>query len=328
MPTTQIADIVVPAQFTEYVIENSVVSTALSQSGVLVENAEITSQLQAGAESFVVPFWRDLGETESNIGTDNPNDVAVPLKITAGRQTVRKSFLNQSWSTADLAAELSGSDPLKKLQTRVVAYWDRQYERRLIATLNGIMASNIANNAGDMTLDISGQAGDAAKFNATSVINAAATLGDRLNDVKAIAMHSHIYTQALINDEIQFVANSQGQPIKTYRGLAVVIDDNLSPANGVYTTVLMGLGAVGYGSSAPRVGVGTEIFRAPQAGNGAGITTLFSRINTAVHPLGFTFTSASLASESPSIAELALSSNWARVASSRKAIPLAFLISK
>ncbi len=43
MAVTQIADVVVPAQFTAYVIENSVVSTALFQSGVAVENGEITS---------------------------------------------------------------------------------------------------------------------------------------------------------------------------------------------------------------------------------------------------------------------------------------------
>jgi hypothetical protein len=328
MAVTQIADIVIPAQFTAYVIENSVVSTALFLSGVAVENAEIASQLHAGAENFTIPFWRDLGETDANISTDNPTDIATPLKITAGAQVVRKSFLNQSWSTADLAAELSGDNPLERLQSRVTAYWDRTWERRLVATLNGVMASNVANNGGDMVYDVSGQAGNAALFNATAVINTAATLGDRINDVKAVAMHSHIYTQALINDEIQFIPNSQGEPIKTYRGMAVIIDDNLSPANGVYTTVLLGSGAVGYGASAPRVAPGTEIYRYPSQGNGGGVTQFYTRMNMSIHSLGFTFTNASVASDSPSTAELAVAGNWARVAASRKSIPLAFLTSK
>jgi hypothetical protein len=36
MAQTQIADIIVPAEFTAYQVENSLVSTALFQSGVLV----------------------------------------------------------------------------------------------------------------------------------------------------------------------------------------------------------------------------------------------------------------------------------------------------
>ena len=50
MAQTQIADVVVPAEFTAYQVENSLVSTALFQSGVAVQNGEMASQLQAGAE--------------------------------------------------------------------------------------------------------------------------------------------------------------------------------------------------------------------------------------------------------------------------------------
>jgi hypothetical protein len=73
------------------------VSTALFQSGVAVRNNEITAQLQAGAQSFTVPFWADLGEQESDITNDDPTDHSTPLKITAARQVVLKSFLHQSW---------------------------------------------------------------------------------------------------------------------------------------------------------------------------------------------------------------------------------------
>jgi hypothetical protein len=331
MPATQISDIVVPQQFTAYQIENSMVSTALYQSGVLVRNGEIDSQLQAGAEQFTIPFWRDLGENEADVTSDDPNILSVPLKLTAGRQTVRKSFLHQSWSTMDLAAELSGDDPLTKLQTRVQAYWDRQWERRLIATLRGVLASNVANNGGDMVNDISG-AGASAPFSASGVIDTAATLGDRLEDVKAIAMHSAIYTEALKNDLIVFTPQSKGLPIKTFRGLAVILDDNLSPAAGIYTTILMGPGAIGFGASEPRLGFGTELFRVPAAGNGGGQTTLHSRFNVGIHPLGFAWNDgtggSAIAGDSPTIADLSNAAHWTRAASNRKSIPLAFLISK
>lgn len=332
MAQTQLADIVIPQEFTDYQVENSVVSTALFQSGVLVKNGVIADQLSAGAESFTIPFWRDLGEAEADITSDDPTVLSVPQKFSAGRQVVRKSFLHQSWSAMDLASELSGDDPITALQGRVLAYWDRQFERRLIASFLGILASNVANNSADMVNDISGASGSAADFSAAAVIETAGTLGDRLEDVKAIAMHSAIYTEALTNDLIEFIPQSQGLPIKTFRGMAVILDDNLSPSAGVYTTVLLGNGAVGFAVSEPRVGFGTELFRVPGAGNGGGQTTLHSRMNVGIHPLGFAWSDgtggSAIAGDSPTLAELAAAAHWSRAATSRKSIPLAFLVSK
>jgi hypothetical protein len=228
-----------------------------------------------------------------------------------------------------LASELSGSDALARVQNRVTAYWDRQYEKRLIASLLGVLYSNVANNGADMVNDISGASGTEANFNASAVIDTALTLGDRLEDIKAIAMHSQIYSEALQNDLIEFIPQSKGLPIKTFRGLAVILDDNLVTANaGVYVTVLMGPAAVGFAVAEPRTGFGTELWRTPSSGNGAGQSTLYSRVNVALHPLGFTFTGASVAGDSPVQAELALSTNWTRSFTQRKSVPLAFLVSK
>lgn len=202
MPT-QIADVIVPAEFTAYQAENSMVNTALFQSGALVRNGEMQAQLQAGAQSFTVPFWSDIPDTEADITSDDPTVNSTPQKITAAKQVVRKSFLHQSWSEMSLASELSGDSALERIQSRVLEYWDRQWEKRLIASLRGVLLSNVANNASDMVLDISGNAGDVANFSAESVIDCAATLGDRLEDVHAIAMHSAVYTAALKNDLIE-----------------------------------------------------------------------------------------------------------------------------
>ena len=52
MAQVQIADVVVPAEFSAYQIELSMTSTALYRSGVAVPNGEMASQLQAGAQQF------------------------------------------------------------------------------------------------------------------------------------------------------------------------------------------------------------------------------------------------------------------------------------
>jgi hypothetical protein len=333
MAVLQISNVIVPEEFSAYIVENSLVSSALFQSGVVTKNGLIEAQLQAGSESFSVPFWSDLGESEADITSDNPAVLSTPLSISASKQVVRKSYLHQSWSEMSLASELSGSDALQRVQSRVEAYWDRQFEKRVIASLQGVLASNVTNNGGDMVVDISGASGAAANFSGTAVIDTALTLGDRLSDVQAIAMHSAIYGEALTNNEITFFKPSVNSlEIATYKGMAVIIDDNLSPASGVYTTILFGTGAIGFAVSPPRTGFGTELWRTPNAGNGGGQTTLHSRMNVGIHPLGFAWNDgtggSAIAGDSPSMADLAVGARWTRVVSQRKSVPLAFLISK
>lgn len=329
MAVTQIADVIVPSIFQSYITENSMVSTALYQSGVAVGNGEMAAQLSAGAQSFTVPCWNDLVDTEANISSDDFTVNSVPLKLSTTKQQVRKSFLNQSWSEMNLASELSGSDALARIQDRVSSWWDRQLEKRVIASLRGVLLSNVANNASDMVIDISGNAGALANFNGNSVIDTALTLGDRLSAVKSIGMHSYVYGEALKNNEITFFKPSENAiEIPTYKGMSVVVDDNLTPAAGVYTTILFGEGAIGYAIEPPRTGYGVELFRNPSSGNGSGQTTLFTRFDVALHPLGFSFTGTTVAGTSPTMAELALPANWTRTFTQRKSIPVAFLVSK
>ncbi|PNS07836.1 major capsid protein [Solilutibacter silvestris] len=326
MPTTatRIADVIVPDEFTDYIIQNTAVKSALVESGLCVRNTAIDAELMAGSDQFTIPHWNDLPDDEADIISDDPDVLSQPHKVNAGKQVVRKSFLHNSWSTMNLASELSGSDPRARISTRATAYWTRQLQRRLVASLNGILADNVANASGDMVKDISGGAGAAAVFAAPAVIDAAGTLGDSMRDVVAIAMHSDTYKVALKNDMIQVLQQSDGGFIHVYRGLQVVVDDGLPVSAGVYTTALFGAGAVAYGVSAPRIALGTEIERRWAAGNGGGMDILHSRVNLAVHPSGFAWKGATMAGASPSLAELALPANWGRVFD-RKNVKLAFL---
>ena len=338
MTVTRISDVVVPEEFTAYIVQNSMAANALVQSGVMVPNGVINSQLNAGADSFSVPNWFDLGDDEADVVSDDPDVESTPRKLSTGKQVVRKSFLYNSWSAMNLASELAGSDAIARIQSRAADYWSRHTQKRLIASLRGILADNEANKAGDMILDISGAKNadvtDATRFSAASLIDATATLGDALGQITAVAMHSDTYRRALKSDLIQTVTSSNGTPFKTYRGLAVVVDDGLpytaaagaggTDAAAKYITVLFGAGAVGYGLTAPTIAAGTEIENKPGAGNGGGQQILHSRVNLAVHPAGFTWKDGTLAGASPSLAELAAAAHWGRVFE-RKAIRLAFL---
>lgn len=329
MSTTRLSDVVVPEEFTEYVTRETAEKSALVEAGVMTRNARIEHHLRRGSDSFTIPAWLDLGNEEANIVSDDPDVESTPNKLAASAYRVRKAFLHQSWSAMNLASELAGDSAAERIQARAAAYWTRQLQRRLVASLSGILASNAANNSGDMLVDITGEAGDAAKFSASAAIDTAHTLGDGLRDVTAIAMHSDTYAYAVKNDLIQTIPDSAGGWIQTFRGLAIVIDDGMpkdatDPDAPEYVSVLFAPGAVGYGITEPSEADGTEIESKPASGNGGGQQILHSRNNLAIHPSGFTFTDSSGMAVSPSIAELADGDHWTRV-DERKHVGLAFL---
>ena len=325
MATVRLADVIVPETFTKYQVQNSVEKTDFWKSGALLNNAAIQEQLTAGANSFTIPYWLDLANTEADIANDDPDQFSTPGKIGSGKQIVRKAYLHSSWSTMNLASELSGDDAANRIQDRVASYWGKQWQRRAIATLNGVLANNIADNNGDMVLDITKLTGEKAKFSATAVIDCAQTMGDAADGLVGICMHSDTYSVALKADLIEFVKDSAGRPIRTYRGLFIVVDDSMPRDDGEYVTTLVGFGALGFGISEPRIAPGTEIENIPGAGNGGGQIILHSRFNVGIQPLGFSWLETNVEGESPTLAEVALPVNWKRVAE-RKAVPLAFLV--
>ncbi len=287
--------------------------------------------------SLNVPFWGDLlspadpGGADPNLSNDNPAQLSTPNKITTQDQVVRKSYLNNSWGAMSFAGELAGSNPLDRIAERVLAYWDRVHEYRLVQSLIGILLSNVANNGSDMVVDIStataanpitlnGTQYAAPSFTRNAVIDAASTIGDRMDDFRAIAMHSAIYREASKNNEIEFIRDSDNNIMfATYAGMAIIKDDSLvMPTAGVYVSVIFGPGAVGFLTGEPATGFGTEVWRYPDQGNGGGASVLYSRRNSIVHPLGFSFTSNNVAAASPTSAELALAANWKRTAFQRK----------
>jgi hypothetical protein len=117
MAVTQLADIIVPEFYADYGGINTMTSTALFESGVLVPNPIVDALLGKGGDIFNVPAWLDIaaanypGGAEPNLSNDNPASLATPKKITAVNHVVRKSHLNDSWSSADFATELAGSNP-------------------------------------------------------------------------------------------------------------------------------------------------------------------------------------------------------------------------
>jgi hypothetical protein len=124
-------------------------------------------------------------------------------------------------------------------------------------------------------------------------------------------------------DLIDFLPDSEGRAaLRVFQGRRVVVDDNLPTRAGttdgtVYTTFLFGQGAFAKGSarldSEPLQGgfgtEGVELARVPLDSD----TVLINRRRYILHPRGVKFTSAGVAGDSPTNAELETAANWVRV---------------
>ena len=341
MALVQIADVVVPEVFDPYVSLATTEKSALFNTGVIAPDAKLAEKLAGGGRLFQTPHWNDLDNDESNVGTDDPDDEITPKKITTGKSQFIRQVRTQAWSTADLTAEMAGSDPAKEIAGKVGAYWGRQVDRWAIATLKGIIADNVANDTSDMVYDMTGLTGSvtvggatvsAFKLHANGILEAKQTMGDNAENLRMIIMHSRLYTNLQQQDLIAFIPNSQGvRNIPTYCNYQVLVSD-MCPAedqgggNIFYTTYLCGPGVLRWAEKGmPKA---TEVERRALKGNGMGVEYLVNRKQYALHPMGFSFTDAATDLEFPTNAELATASNWDRKYPERKMIPFVAIKTK
>ena len=337
MATVRLSDVVVPEVFNAYMAKDTMVNTRLWKSGVLRPNPKMAQFLAGGGRTAQVPFWNDLDNTPANISSDDPGSNAVPLKVTASRDTCIRHNRNQSWQDADLVAELAGSDPLQHIRNRVLSYWEREKQRCLIASLRGVFADNIANDNGDMVYDVStdldkASITDADRISSEAIIDCTQTMGDAAaydnNRLKLLIMHSVPFRKLQKLNLIDYIPDSEGKiHFPTYLGYEVIVSDQCPAIAGVeqttYWTFLLGAGAFCYDEHPVAVPTATD--RDELAGDGAGVETLTTRQQWVMHPHGIKFTDSSVAGQSPTDTELLNDANWDRVYPERKQINMALL---
>lgn len=331
MATTQIQNIYNPLTFARREQEAQIQLNAFLNSGIMTMDAAVSAQASAGGNVGELPFFKPLGLDEPNYSNDNPAANSTPKNVTSAKMVWRLASQNQSWSTMDLARELALEDPVGAITGRIGQYWATQNERRVIQSCMGVLASNIANNGGDMRIsvatDAAGAVTDGERISSELIIDAEQTAGDHAGGFQVIAMHSVPYGRLRKLNLIEFIRDADNNTMfATYGGKRVVVDDSLPAIAGsnrvTYTSILFGAGAFVMGQG--RVLVPSELDRKPSSGNGGGEDVIHSRRADIIHPLGFTFNSASVAAQSATQAELATAANWTRVWE-RKNVPMAFL---
>lgn len=345
-PITQISDVIVPEIFSPYVTKLTAELSAIIMSGALIESPDLNEFLMGGGLTTDMPAMKDLDNEEENVSSDDADDAytggtanSTPKKVTGFSELAVRLSRNQSWSSADLTAALSGIDPMQGIAMQVAGYRARRLQAAFIATMKGVFADNAAAPTGtehvqnDLTNDISstGYTAGVTDFSSSAFIDATLTMGDAMGSLTLVAVHSIVYARMQKNNLIDFIPDARGETtIPTFLGRVVVVDDGVpSPSAGVYETWLFGAGAVRYGMGDPKVP--TETKRDPDAGNGGGAEVLYNRWEWAIHPNGHRYvgtTSKGGPSNAATTNNLAHADSWQRVYPERKQVKIARLITR
>lgn len=354
-----INDVVVPRVFTPYMQQMTERKVRLIQAGVLTRSTMLDGLLSGGGKTFDMPSWRALDNDADNVGTDSEADRiaatraqawpgtrgdSVPNKIQSSTEVAVRLERNNSWAAGDLAEELAGSDPMDAVADGISYYWQERLQAAFIATMQGVCKDNGGNDNGDYAHEVVGTAfvDGTTNFTSKAYLRAKLTMGDSMNDLAVVMVHSAIFNQMQENNLIDFIPDARGEvQIPTFMGAEVIMDDGMpsgtsvvrkngnAGAAGMYETWLFGRGAAYLGvGMAP---VPTEIERQPSAGNGMGSEVLHSRQVWAIHPRGHAYTGTAPdggPGNNTGANNLNHAGSWNRVFPERKQIKFARLITR
>jgi hypothetical protein len=351
-PLTQISDLVIPEIFASYIQQLTEQKARVVQSGAMELNGMFSGLLAGGGKTFNIPSQRDLDNDDENVSSDDVADSiawtqlsgtavggnyptlndSIPAKTQADTEVGVRLSRNMSWSSADLAAALAGKDPLDGIMQRTGFYWLRRLQAAFIATMNGVIGDNTANDSADYTNNVSGASfvDGVTNFSAEAFLDASVTMGDSMEGLTMVMVHSVVYNRMQKNNLIDFIPDSEGRvSIPTFLGREVIVDDGLPVTSNVYDTWLFGRGAVQFGAGSPDVPV--EVERKPSAGNGGGQEILYNRVEWLLHPTGHAYVGTAPKGgpgNSNASNNLAAAGSWNRVFPERKQIKFARLVTR
>ena len=301
MPATKVSDIIIPAVFNPYVIQEMNRLDAFVQSGIVTTDAALDILAMSGGNLLNMPYFNDLsGDSEELSDT-----VALGVNaITTGQDKARLQMRGKAWGVNDLAKALSGADPMGVIGTKVAKFWIGERSKVLFKSLAGVETALAATNV----LDISALVGELAVISGTTTLDAKNKLGDNAGKLVGIAMHSAVYTKLQKDDLIIYLqASATDVAIPTYLGYRVIVDDTCPAAAGIYTTYLFGDGCFGLGNGAAPVP--TELDRDSLLGE----DILVNRQHFILHPRGIKWNEAVCVGKTPTFVEIATAANWTRV---------------
>jgi len=256
----------IPELFLDYQQEEIQDKNALVTSGLMVTNAAIQSEFQKGGKTIDLPFFGDLsGDSE----IDSDTEASAPTDIAGDLQVGVRNMRRKSWKSSDLAADLSGSDPMQAIARSTGRYWIRDMQKTCVSILQGIFAS------GGPLATSHAVGGTSSQLSQSLMVDGIAKLGDAGDELTGIMMRSPVYYALMKMDlivpssstsQLDTRLSEQALEKGTYLGRPVFVDDKLPVAVGagtgstdVHDTYFFGPGISWKGTSAKAAPSNTEL---------------------------------------------------------------------
>lgn len=250
---TFLSNLVARPEFLQYTAEGIFEQSKWIQSGIVQRNAALDAR--AGGTRVRVPFFDPIAPTETRILSSNAwggtsAGYLVPQNVTADEQIMTILHRGFAYAADDLSKLGSGADPLAHVRNQLTAAINKLKTATLAAQLNGLFGGITADGVlgpNQLNKSFAGVPGSMTEANYLNVANVVATkakLGERGDELDAIAMHSNVayYLQQIGMLTFSTSALSTGGSITWggggvgitqtevpyFAGLRVVIDDQLT----------------------------------------------------------------------------------------------------
>lgn len=324
MAVTLLSNLWTPAIWIPGIAERVFERPSLITSRAVVRTPELDAIASGAGLTANIPFLRTPNHADE-IQVENTapsiNNIASGSHIC--------TILNRvsATGTTALAGGVSGADPLRHILDTAAGIRERQFNRTALSALRGVFGFNsVPAGAGALSAlrnDIFLEAGAAPAagqlVDSTKLLNTVYKLGEEVQTLAAtggvVVAHSAILNALIVQDQITFVRNSQGEFLyNSWKGMPVFVSDLLVRAGAtsgfVYDTYILAPGALGFGAKPQSSNVGELASLLLDTSDIAkNNVTLYDRNRIIAHPMGTKWTGTP-AGSSATNAELQTAANW------------------
>ena len=334
---TFLSDLVTRPEFLGYISEEIFERCAWIQSGVLVRNSAL--DCRAGGVRVRVPFFQPIDPTEEIIRSDatwgtSGAGYLTPQKVTADEQIMTILHRGFSYAVDDLSAMGSGADPMAAIRGYLARAILKLRTTTLLSQLEGLFGTALADNVVDKCSGSS--APDAINYLSASVFaEARAKLGERGEDITAVAMHSSVYYYLVQVGALTFSSSSlvdggqiqwgggginlRNDDVAYFMGARVIVDDMLAPLNAGTTGEYPCFPVYAFGGGSVMEGVQQELRTEVDRNILSKQDVMSLDYHYGMHVMGTSWTAAG---DNPANADLATDTNFDLVYQTSKLVPI------
>ena len=334
---TFLPDLVTRPEFLAYISEEIFERCAWIQSGVLVRNNAL--DCRSGGVRVRVPFFQPINPTEEIIESNSTWGTSgagylTPQKVTADEQIMTIMHRGFSYAVDDLSAMGSGADPMAAIRGYLSRAILKLRTTTLLAQLEGLFTTALADNVVDKCSGST--APDETNYlTASAFAEARAKLGERGEDITAVAMHSSVYYYLVQVGALTFSSSSlvsggqiewgggginlRNDDVSYFMGARVIVDDMLAPLNDGTSGEYPCFPVYAFGGGSVMEGVQQELRTEVDRNILSKQDVMSLDYHYGMHVMG---TSWSAAGDNPENSDLSTSTNWGLVYQTSKLVPI------